>query len=169
MRRGSVDARLTGQDLGLHLTNRRLISFGRDRIFNVIPSGRKFGAALIEDVDFGGVRTKRLPTWLFVAGVLLLIGGLTLLLGGNDSSSGDSNSSAPMVVALLLGAALVLLFLLVRREVIVFYVAGEEAFELLMWRNAANPNDAEREASAFISNFFALKSDRAEPVFGGNN
>jgi hypothetical protein len=141
--------RLTGhlEDLGLHLTNRRLIQFGRDRILWVFPSGRSVRSALIEDVDSAGVRTKRLPTWVLVLGLLLVIGGIAALASGSGGAG---------AVGLIVGIALTILWLFIQTEALVFSVHGTDLLAVTLLRKTSGqlPDDA----SVLLANYYDLKA-----------
>lgn len=155
VRRDAVTANVRREDLGLHLTSRRVIQFGRDRILGMFPSGRIVRSALIEDVDSVGVRTKRLPSWLMVLGLLLILLGGGVLLGNGDSSS-ETDYTTQGTICLIVGIVLATLWLLVQREVLVFSVSGIDHLDVSLLRrsNRGIPDDA----SALIARYYDLKS-----------
>ena len=155
VRRDPLTANVQREDLGLHLTNRRVVQFGRDRILGIFPSGRIVRSALIEDVDSVGVRTKRLPSWLIVIGLLLILVGVGFLIGNGDSSNG-SDYTTQGTICLIVGIVLAAMWLLVQREVLVFSVSGIDHLDVSLLRrsNRGIPDDA----SVLIAGYYDLKS-----------
>lgn len=163
IRRSGVEAVAQGEDHGLHLTTHRVIAYGQDRIFLLIPSGRRLRSALISDIDSTGTRTKRLPSWLLGLGAVLFVGGVIALLAGGRSDSGystDSNNidQSTAILIMLFGGGMAVLWALVRRNVLFFSVAGVDSLEvgLLSVGGQISP-----EVGRFMSDFVGIKTGTA--------
>lgn len=164
---GAVEQAEQGEIHGLHLTNRRILMFSRDRIFFLFPSGREVRTAMIEDVDSAGVRTKRLPGWVLALAVFLIVAGLVTMANSDNSESdfGDdssNNNTAVGIVVILLGGLVLAVWILLKREAVVFSVSGEDLLEMQLWRFGGGRRD---DAAAFIDEFFNLRvaAIRARP------
>jgi hypothetical protein len=133
---------------GLFLTNLRIIYAGRIKQWAIFPRGTVIRSAFIEDVDVGGLGTRRLNALWLIAGLLLFVTGAAGLSVGDGAAD---NFGALWLIGGLIVAAL---WLFVRREGIAFAVAGDEAFEHGYFQLSAQDRAAMAD---FLNAFFELK------------
>ncbi len=138
-----------------HLTDLRLMLTTQEHILLFIPAGTSERVALVEDVDSAGTTSKRLPTAVAIAGLLLLAGGAAMAqVRGAD---------ALVVLLAALGCFLLLLWLFVRRTLLVFSAGGMDCFEMAYVRAGSSDTAVEE----FIQTLFRLKTRRGRRVRTG--
>ena len=135
-------------EITLYLTTCRLISVGRKPFLFILPGEEELRLALLRDVDFVGIGERRLPWWVLLVGVVMLVAGL---VGGGH---------AERVLVFLIGLGITVFWFWFKRRVLLFTVSGQVRWELPVMGFGSMD-----EVDAFVNHFFRQK--HAAPGAGG--